>query len=435
MDNKDIIKDIIKKLRDDNSRPYKQGAWENYKQKYDQPSKFKPIRPWIKWTSTAAALVIIGFGMTQLWNKDASNKVDILVENTQDNPLRSNSPSDDASVNNLGTDYSSKNEIILSAIQNKNFVEDRVELKVLNNSASALNALYNSITIPNIEFKEIPLIESLNLKKQIEDNLPNAVHVGQQIVKNEGVLANQAIENQTSKVDDLNTSSAKQFSLNNKVNLSLFVSPFATNDKLNVGGGLAVAYKLNNKLALRTGASYNSYEVGVLKNPMDPAQAEVVHTDHNMSIQQSEMANVSTLNNRMILPNINAVNGVVQTIEIPLELQVNLNKTFYASAGASYSAIINQRREAKYIEQVSSNAIPFSKAATVQAITKTINSAENNVNTNGFSGFVNISLGKKVNVRNGVNLAIEPYLKVPVGQYRRADMDYTNGGIRIMTNF
>ena len=100
-----------------------------------------------------------------------------------------------------------------------------------------------------------------------------------------------------------------------------------------------------------------------------------------------------------------------------------------------YSAIINQRREAKYIEQVSSNAIPFSKAATVQAITKTINSAENNVNTNGFSGFVNISLGKKVNVRNGVNLAIEPYLKVPVGQYRRADMDYTNGGIRIMTNF
>jgi len=72
---------------------------------------------------------------------------------------------------------------------------------------------------------------------------------------------------------------------------------------------------------------------------------------------------------------------------------------------------------------------------TVKPITKSVESMENNVNTNGFSGFVNFSLGKEVKMNKRVGISVEPYLKIPVGQYRRADMDYTNGGIRIMTSF
>src|SRR5690606_12437218 len=49
--------------------------------------------------------------------------------------------------------------------------------------------------------------------------------------------------------------------LNDRFQLGLFVSPYATSNQMNVGGGLALSFKINKNLSLRTGASYNSYEV------------------------------------------------------------------------------------------------------------------------------------------------------------------------------
>src|SRR5690606_2128186 len=139
---------------------------------------------------------------------------------------------------------------------------------------------------------------------------------------------------------------------------------------------------------------------------------------------------------------INAVTGFVQSIDIPLELKFHATRSLYAVAGMSYSSILNQERNAYYIDNINQETFaegyPETQEQVVNAVkpvTKSIESTEKNVNTNGFTGFVNLSIGKDLRVNKNIGVSLEPYLKIPVGGYRRADMDYTNGGIRIMTSF
>src|SRR5690606_23177620 len=110
------------------------------------------------------------------------------------------------------------------------------------------------------------------------------------------------------------------------------------------------------------------------------------------------------------------ITGFVKSVDIPLEVKVNDNSnTFYAAAGLSYSAIFNQKREAHYVENL--NQVTFSEGypenkqqaeAAVKPITRTIESAEENVNSNGFNGFVNLSVGRNVKLNRRVGLSVEP---------------------------
>lgn len=441
MDNKkDIIKHIVEQLKQDSPRAYRNGAWEKFQQQYDTPSDAPLIKPWVRWITIAATVAAIGFGALYLVQSDrqlpvlAQQDIANVESNPPDNSEIKPSESLLAQLNetsestiSLSQERSENNNIFKGTQHTSNYIATWNSLKPI--TAVAYLEKRNNPTIQTLQ--AIQPSYSLTL-----DTHQYEVALTDNLQSNSNTLANQVIQpiNKV-EIDALNTASDKRLALSNKVNLSLFVSPFATNDKLNVGGGMAIAYKLSNKLSVRTGASFNTYEVGTLKNPMDPAQVETVMAGEGMAIQKTDMADVSLFANKMILPNINAVNGVVQTVEVPLEMQVNLNKSLYATAGASYSAIVNQSREAQYVEQVASPSESFSKAATLSTVTRTVKSAEQNVSTNGFSGFVNFSIGKKVKMNNKVGLAVEPYVKVPVGQFRRADMDYTNGGIRIMTNF
>src|SRR5690606_21840648 len=70
----------------------------------------------------------------------------------------------------------------------------------------------------------------------------------------------------------------------------------------------------------------------------------------------------------------------------------------------------------------------------VTTISTTQASAYENID-NGFGGFVNFSIGRRVNMGKTIKVSIEPFVKLPVGQFKRADMNYTNCGIRIMTSF
>jgi hypothetical protein len=225
--------------------------------------------------------------------------------------------------------------------------------------------------------------------------------------------------------------------------MGVFVSPYATSNQMNVGAGLALSYKLSKTLSVRTGASYNSYEIQMVKNPIEAGSAEAVTTEADMvGRTNASVANVS-YQQQLIIPNVNAITGFVRSVDIPLEIKVNDGRgSFYATAGMSYSAILNQQRNAHYVENLNvetfADGYPENAeqaSAAVKPVTRIIESSEENVNSKGYSGFVNFSVGKNIRVNKKVGFSVEPYLKIPVGQYRRAETDYTNGGIRVMTNF
>lgn len=444
---KEIIDEIVNRLKSQPEREYRPGAWEGFKGQYgNRTTKTRQIS---RWAATAAAFLLLGMGAVYFINDTtkpsgsrehelASTRQTPLTENTTPLEIPTSKPSSNTKLlaeagNSIDVIGHSTGDNIISS--SKNSTVDRF----LNLSLVA-DAIRNINTQIDISSENVNRISDDNRRySSIGANLmqPNTPTVEQL------TLAASSIPNSDLKIREVeNINQSKRVHLGDKFDLALFVSPYSTGDKMNVGGGLTLAYNLTNKISVRTGASYNSYEMGMLKNPTAPSSYEAVVVSNNSDVGKNMAGMAAPQNSKMIIPNVNAVTGIVQSVDVPLELKYNVGKSLYAVAGVSYSAIIGQERNAHYVDNV--NAETFSQGfpenekqmqTAVKAVTKTVKSAEKNVSTNGFNGFVNFSVGKKVKVNNRFGVSVEPYLKIPVGEYRRADMDYTNGGIRIMTNF
>src|SRR5690606_9221669 len=109
------------------------------------------------------------------------------------------------------------------------------------------------------------------------------------------------------------------------------------------------------------------------------------------------------------------------------------------TGGLSYAVVLSQERLNHYTEYTDApiySSASDSNAPTnspVNTVSTTVAASENNVNTNGFGGFVNFSIGRKTQLGKSVKLSVEPVLALPVGRLRRADSNYTSGGVKIIT--
>src|SRR5690606_7542837 len=232
------------------------------------------------------------------------------------------------------------------------------------------------------------------------------------------------------------------FRFMDKFQLGIFVSPNSTNEQFNFGGGVLVNYQLSKNLSIRTGLAFNKYEASQMRDPVTSPEMQVRTNLNTSQMPTSDGAIQAKVSNALILPNVNAITGNVQALEVPLDLKLNVAQGFYISSGITYAAILQQNRYAHYIENVNKDlfqdGLPENQGEVQQAtqqISRSIKTEDENVRSNQFGGFANFSLGKEVKLNKGISLSVEPYVKLPVGSFQRADMNYTNGGIRIITNF
>ncbi|MBL1409138.1 hypothetical protein [Sphingobacterium faecale] len=440
---KDIIDDIISRLKEQPDRGYREGAWESFKRQ--NPSSTNKISPITRWVSAAAALLLLGVGgvyyikNSTTPNIDNGNNIAAVVEN-KDTAMDSQRA--DQSEKRVPNERSKIDDNELRSYSRISPQSQEAEYKL------NLPVISQAFSRPEISLEIPPQGSIKKVLAETRSYTSADIRTSQSTPAqaDHSILAARSIptsELSFKEVESINQK--KQVHFGDRFDLGLFVSPQSTSQKTNVGGGLTLAYNITNKVSVRTGASYNSYEVGMMKNPAAASSAEAVVVRQKASdapVSNNIMAYSATESNRMIIPNVNAVTSIVQSLDVPLEVKYNVAKSFYAVAGVSYSAILNQERNAHYVDNI--NTETFSQGfpedekqmkSAVKAVSKTIKSADENVSTNGFNGFVNFSIGKKVKVNNRFGISVEPYFKVPVGQYRRSDMDYTNGGIRVMTNF
>ncbi|TJZ63490.1 hypothetical protein FAZ15_04205 [Sphingobacterium olei] len=438
-ENKDIIDEIVNRLRSQRDYDYKEGAWEKF-QSNQQLTSVSKMSVYYR-LSAAAALIILGIGAV-LWLRtappvavDTINTVAMQQDNNlTDIPLTNNTTSTPKeALGNLENTTQTYRDNAYSLSEPDGFEGNNKLVYIPQQYEERIENI-----IDGIDYKHLPNTD-LNIKSisynSKEFSSSSSVPTDNMIlVSSSAPLINLSLK------EVENRPNQSFMRLNERFDLGLFVSPNSTADKMNVGGGLLVAYNLNKKISLRTGASYNTYEMGVLKNPTVESSAETVAVSEEKNSLAG--ASQSSLQRSVVLPNVNAVTGKVQSLDIPVELKYNFNTSLYAAAGVSYSAILNQERSAHYVENINNetfaNGYPENReqiSKSTQAVTRTVKSAETNVNSNGFNGFVIMSVGKKVNIGNKFGVSVEPYFKIPVGEYRRADMDYTNGGIRLMTTF
>lgn len=424
--NKELIDLIREGLKNAEELPYKEGAWEAYKAKYEPTRKVRYLAPlWVAAAVTALA------GFTFLFNDWSDSTEPISVVETGQGNVKPVPMTDEATDQSLIIEETDR--LVSASVQNnegerKDMVTlDRIDLQTLE-----LAPLGN---IPVLT-REIKTPDLISFK---EDNKPRAV-----LSWDGDLIAGQQIDpNFAYQSEAARYLSPKKLRLTDRFELGAFVSPSTTDRSFDLGGGLVFAYRFNDKLAIRTGASFNQYEVGMLRSHVqevgEEKRQEAASIKNEDEVVSKQASSLSTDNS--YIPNLNAVTGKVQTLDIPLEIRYNVTKQFYATGGVSYAAVLSQERFDHYEE--SAGTVTYSSASdsdsptqnTVTTVETTVKSADENINTNGFGGFVNFSVGKKTNISRTMKISVEPFVKFPVGQFKRADMNYTNGGIRIITTF
>ncbi|WP_159635872.1 hypothetical protein [Sphingobacterium composti Ten et al. 2007 non Yoo et al. 2007] len=440
MSNKDLIEDIKAKLKEKQEIPYREGAWEKYAAHYGTAPATKVISFKRMASIAAAGLLMLGASLYLYQSQQSTLIPSVQTELVSSIPDHKESPLDVQSHTNI--EVAASEEAIKSNNPIASISRINTSTEKMLEDISTVAGIQESDLIDNKSM--LTNIVSLNTIKPVisgyKHNITSEI-TPVQIKPSITTLAHRtANADMNRNVDNLPKSSL--MSLGEKFQLGLFVSPQRTADKFDVGAGFLVSYALTPKISIRTGTSYNSYTVGVVKDPLEMANAEMISMDN--VYQNSPLAGELNFaaKQQMILPNVNAVMGKVEALEIPLDIKYNFNKGFYSSAGISYSAIINQQREAQYIENVGAfslqdkaTLIPNAAQDLNKPQVKTVKSLQENVNPNGFNGFANFSIGKKVNMNNKMSLSVEPFVKVPLGQFRKSDLDYTNSGIRIITSF
>lgn len=437
-EDKELIKEIVARLKAKEDVAYREGAWERFKEMESSSPAFT-MRRLRAIASVAAVLVSCLFAVYFMFKSQPNDAIDKALVSVVEN--------NDAAESNTKENQpliSTEQETVVLADIKPSSTESLVA--VSSNSAVLSELLGVELTLNPVMLQGIELPQmsksTISTNTSLHAFTPESHSESTQSLLKNLVLANNNLSNAMISNSTADKSlSPKSFNYGNKFSLGLFVAPNSTVDNFKVGAGFTLAYNINNKISVRTGASYNNYEVGVLKDPLAPGSVEQVSakvTDLNYDASNSASAQVL----KLAIPNVSAVSGFVSSVEIPLEIKYNLNKSFYATAGVSYSTIINQERNAQYIENANvntfNNGFPVNEkeaSKSLKAVTKTVQSSENNVNTNGYNGFVNFSVGKKVNLNKKFGLSVEPFFKIPVGEFRRSDMNYTNGGVRIMTTF
>ncbi len=445
--NRDIIDHIVQSLKDKEELPYREGAWENFQSCQFGPKRSKSALYY--WAASAAAALLFGFFALNRWTAHPNSESTLSTVNS--------GTSQEAII---APESQDANSTLLDQVEPNlhagNSISSGANSSVRNwTSFQNANPNYESetsrtvLTIGDMQAASVDFVNKLAIVPMLQPAgvvVEHAVNLANKKPRFVGSM-NQTMAYQGDQFTVQTNGSApklsqKKFSFAEKFDLGLFVSPSTTDEQMNFGGGLLLGYNITKNLSVRTGLAYNQYQVGLMKDPVGNPETQVLATSDVLE-QDAKYSMVTMQASRtMILPNVNAVSGNVQAFEIPLELKFKTNSGIYASSGMTYAVVLNQNRFTHFIENANADlfdkGLPSSSKEmndAVQPVTRKVKTDEQNVNTNNFGGFINLSIGKEMKVNKRLNLSVEPYVKLPVGSFKQADMNYTNGGLRIITNF
>ncbi|MNV26382.1 hypothetical protein D3C71_1175020 [compost metagenome] len=211
--------------------------------------------------------------------------------------------------------------------------------------------------------------------------------------------------------------------LDRKWEMGAFVSPASTSESITLGGGVALAYNVSSKISIRSGASIQHYGAVSGNTPITPAMASNSFEMNAPSYlsQPNGLSNAFAkgLADAKDAKSNERVSGKILTVDIPVDVRYAITKNFYTSVGVSYVGVLDQERATIY----ETNNTEYKQKST-----------EKNVDDKGVNGFVNFSVGRKQKVGK-LSISVEPYYKIPVGGLRSSDLNYSNGGVKIITSF
>lgn len=443
--NKELIDHMVDKMKA-HELPYSEGAWEKFAS-HDVSLVSKKQTNWKYWSAAAAVLLFASASFLYL-NQSAVNhgaivanlpvetKLDTDKLTVETNTVETNK--DDTPI--LKLDHSPKQLIDASSDQ-RSIVKNKIEHAIasIDHLLEATTQIFtdNDVKQEPVDMTSKSGNELVEVKKQEVKN--NNLAQNTNTVRKEGE-GNSSIAQKLEKLGsifNLNSDKHDFASAIKKWEVGAFVAPSSTVDKMSMGGGLSLAYQITDKISIRSGVSMQQYGAGVdRQNNLGAVQSAGMAFNDAVSNSPVMKNNESLLLARQTVDKeLSAVNNKLLTIDIPVDVRYHVSKSFYTSVGVSYVGVLDQTQENYFVNGINENT----SANNGQAVSSPENVKQtfkgSAVNTNDFNGFVNLSIGKKMTVGKKLSIAVEPFVKLPVGGLKSTDFNYTNGGLKVVTSF
>ncbi|TSJ38595.1 hypothetical protein FO440_18955 [Mucilaginibacter corticis] len=240
------------------------------------------------------------------------------------------------------------------------------------------------------------------------------------IIPSDGVMANTHVDNKkytvtgrsvydsimNSKVNNRVTATTKKEGKN--LTYSMVVQPALGNQKINLGTGLQVAYKLSDNLYVNSGIGYSA---------LNGTAAGTTSADAFSKTQN--------------------VNLAVSGFEVPLGLQYRTEGGFYVSAGVVGMGVVNNHLQYdQVVESTSTFATSNSQGLVQQAVRLTAEkqTQDSKEKINNYLGFYMLSIGQKKTIGNK-KINFGPFMRVPFGGVSSQNVKFLQGGISLGFDF
>ncbi|NMN37456.1 hypothetical protein [Pedobacter sp. SG918] len=409
---KELIEHITAQLQN-HEETYPDGAWERFSEK---KNKKRGITYWPLWA--AAALIFI-FGAVFFAQNNIDQKKDVTIAKSKADhnpahgntdilispknikpPLNNNVNNHTAAVTNLVGNHPTKTTENLKPILEQQHgygsinTSEELELNPINNNL--LDNKLSGINLSNLKSKEFNILTE---KKKPQPSPQTNF---------EKLLAHDSYANQQKPANKASGSSKWQ--------PDVYIAPAMGNDnKVTMNYGFSLSYAIANKLSISSGVSYAS-----------------ISTTESLDASAPQ-----TLSGK----NLASVDAKVRGINVPLELKYNISGKLYTNIGVSALAVLNNSQQNSYIvNQVQSFSSPavngYADSKTMIVKEKTVEpQPEATIDPDKYIGFYNFSLGYKQKISKKNNIAIEPFLRLPMKTFSKENLNLTNGGLRLKIDF
>ena len=429
-EHKELIQRMAEALRS-HTEPYREGAWERFSARHGKPKR--RIVGWPYWS--AAAVLLLAFGWYMLDGRfDATDAVgqgngsqqvaqESVVQQESAVPLADEPVAPIArSPRNRDRAFSTAQRPSLSA--GRLAVAPAIAPRDTTDSQGVPANTLVAVGIPvektaGDSAQRLAIAVVPDVSGQDAGQAHGADAFAREALGNDYAVAANNVDNRTKKWD-----------------LGLVVSPTVTSEQVNMGGGIAVAYRLSDRFSVSSGLSIGA--LGLAQNSNGPkARAFGFDGKHASPVEGS----TGFLSNADSYKEVTEVTSTILALDIPFDLRYNFTERFYTSVGVSFVNVLNEQRTAHFVDRLNEatfgqkNATGNNLETSVQAVYSTEKTGYHPLQGNGYAGFLNFSMGRSVPFSRKFSLSFEPYFKLPIGKLSREEMDFTHGGIRIVTGF
>lgn len=390
--NKDQQEIFFKKLEDtlknyqDNYQP---GAWEEF----DLNRKQKRLRWPIYFWAAASILIVVACALFLINStKQIKDQQQQLLTKIAQSPKKIADSPKQLHVDDFMCTIEKQVSPLAIKISNDHEISNKLKLKTRHINFSSVepdSVVKNNSAQGEIAFNSPINSEMLNDQKEVTRTY---------IKKSPSDLPVLA-----GSYDSLTNHGLKTIVKSPKLGYAFVLAPSLRHQKLAIGAGVELSYRLGSSLSINGGVLYSSFYAQSAKNG---------------TVNESNQASQVSLS--------------IAGIEVPLGLEFRNQSGFYASAGISALGLIDDKLTYSFFQEriISQTTVVGGLETEVFKVVSEKKVEKSKESINDMIGFFNFSAGKKQKIGD-IDLNIGPFLKVPFNSISSERIKLLQGGIRV----